>query len=378
MGDMKGLERSPVPLPVIDAFRFEGARIGTEPMAGGHIHQNFLVTCSSRRYVLQRLNDRVFPDIDAAVSNVERVVAHLRAKGRSGPVLVETRDGALSLRAADASRWRAFLLPRGDGGRSTLTGPDDAFEAARAFASYLVALADFPSPPLAVTIEHFHDLPHRRDALEAVVAADPAGRRSGASEELEGARRLADHVDGQLRAGVEHQFPRTVHNDAKLSNVRFDAQTGEAACVIDLDTTMPGHVAYDVGELVRTVTTHAPEDAFEEATVDFDLDLLDALASGYFAARPHVESSEIDAMSLAGPHMAVENALRFLADHLAGDRYFAVTRAGQNLDRCRTQLRLTELMLEAEVESRACFARAARAGRADSEADVSGHVDQGG
>jgi len=64
-------------------------------------------------------------------------------------------------------------------------------------------------------------------------------------------------------------------------------------------------------------------------------------------------------MSVAGPRMAVENALRFLTDHLAGDRYFSVGRAGQDLDRCRTQLVLTELMLESEAESRACFVRAA-------------------
>jgi len=354
-----------VPASVIDAFRFEGAPIGAEPLAGGHIHENVLVRCTGGRYVLQRLNDRVFPDVDAVLSNGERLVAYLRAKGRRGPELVETGDGALSLRAPDGSRWRAFRFLEGTVGRSILTDPDDAFEAARAFADYLVALADFPAPPLAVTIEHFHDLPHRLDALEAVSAADPVGRRSGVSEEVDRARRLAGDVAEQLRAGAGRPCVRIVHNDAKLSNVRFDARTGRAACVIDLDTTMPGHVAYDVGELVRTAATHSPEDARDEATVDFDLDLLDALASGYFAARPPVDASEIEAMSLAGPHMAVENALRFLVDHLAGDRYFTVTRSGQNLDRCRTQLRLTELMLESEVDSRACFVRAARSVRAD-------------
>jgi Ser/Thr protein kinase RdoA (MazF antagonist) len=360
---------------VIDAFRFEGAPVGTEPLEGGHIHENFQVTCSGGRYVLQRLNDRVFPDLEAVVTNVERVVAHLRAKGRSGPKLVETRDGALSFHGADASTWRAFCYLEGTVGRRTLTGPDDAYEAARAFADYLVALTDFPAPPPAVTIERFHDLVHRRDGLEAVAAADPVGRRSGVREELDRARSLGDLVAERLRAAPGRPCMRIVHNDAKLSNVRFDITTGRAACVVDLDTTMPGHVAYDVGELVRTVTTHAPEDAAEETTVDFDLDLLDALASGYFAARPPVESSEVDAMSLAGPHMAVENAARFLADYLAGDRYFAVTRAEQNLDRCRTQLRLTELMLEAEVESRACFVRASRAARAAPEDRGPGPLD---
>jgi hypothetical protein len=32
--------------------------------------------------------------------------------------------------------------------------------------------------------------------------------------------------------------------------------------------------------------------------------------------------------------------MRFLADHLAGDRYFRIRRPGQNLDLARTQLAL--------------------------------------
>jgi len=78
------------------------------------------------------------------------------------------------------------------------------------------------------------------------------------------------------------------------------------------------------------------------------------------AASPPLEGAELDAMALAGPLMAVENAVRFLTDHLDGDLYFAVDRPGQNLDRCRTQLRLTELMLDSHADMAASFARAAR------------------
>jgi hypothetical protein len=49
--------------------------------------------------------------------------------------------------------------------------------------------------------------------------------------------------------------------------------------------------------------------------------------------------------------MALENAVRFLADHLEGDRYFRVHREGHNLDRARTQLRLLESMLDAESDT---------------------------
>ncbi len=360
MEDVDALVGGEVSPAALEAFGFEGIEVRTEPLGGGHIHRNFLVTCSGGRYVLQQVNDRVFPDVDAMLSNVQRVVAHLRGSGRRCPELVETQGGGLSFPAADASRWRAFRYLEGTVGRSTPAGPADAFEAARAFGDYLVALVDFPGPPLAQTIERFHDLDLRLDTLEAVAAADPVGRRSGVCHELDRARRLGRDVMEEVGARGRRPSVRIVHNDAKLSNVRFDAETGQAACVIDLDTTMAGLVAYDIGELVRTAATHVPEDAPDEATVDFDLELLDALSSGYFAAGPPLEPAEVDSMSVAGPHMAVENALRFLTDHLAGDRYFSVGRAGQNLDRCRTQLVLTELMLDKEAESRSCFARAAR------------------
>ena len=49
---------------------------------------------------------------------------------------------------------------------------------------------------------------------------------------------------------------------------------------------------------------------------------------------------------LAGPALALENAIRFLTDHLEGDVYFRVLRADHNLDRCRAQLRRVELLLE--------------------------------
>jgi len=345
---------------VIDAFLFDGDVTATSHLPGGHIHRNVLVSCRGGRYVLQGLNDNVFPDIDLVLSNVERVAAHMKSAGRIGPELVPTRDGRLSCQTVDGATWRAFHFLEGTVGGDALAGPDVAYEAASCFADYLVSLTDLPGPPLRATIDHFHDLPHRMTRLEAVAYSDPVGRRSGVDDQIERAQRLSGAVVDELASRGGRTPQRTVHNDAKLSNVRFDATTGRATCVIDLDTTMPGHVRHDVGELIRTISSHAPEDSADEAAVDFDLDLLDALSAGYFAGPLRLSPSEIGALSLAGPEMAVENGLRFLTDHIAGDRYFAVDHPGQNLDRCRTQLRLTELMLDAQSDIDACIGRAAR------------------
>jgi hypothetical protein len=221
-------------------------------------------------------------------------------------------------------------------------------------------MATLPGPPLLETIEAFHGLEPRLAALEAAAAGDPVGRRTGVLRHLDRARRLGQQVEDALRPWSGTLPGRTVHNDAKLSNVRFDVATGRATFVVDLDTTMRGYAQYDVGELVRTVTTRCPEDASQGAVVDFDLELLEALSDGYMSNWPELEPKEVDAMALAGPQMAIENATRFLTDHLVGDLYFAIDRPDQNLDRCRTQLRLAELMLESQNEMASCFARSRR------------------
>jgi N-acetylhexosamine 1-kinase len=42
--------------------------------------------------------------------------------------------------------------------------------------------------------------------------------------------------------------------------------------------------------------------------------------------------------------MTIECGMRFLADYLAGDTYFATKYEGHNLVRCRTQIRLADEM----------------------------------
>lgn len=53
---------------------------------------------------------------------------------------------------------------------------------------------------------------------------------------------------------------RVTHNDTKLNNVLFDATAGEAICVIDLDTVMPGLAHYDFGDSIRFGANTAAED----------------------------------------------------------------------------------------------------------------------
>jgi Ser/Thr protein kinase RdoA (MazF antagonist) len=303
------------------------------------------------------------------MDNFARVTAHLRAalahRGvrdleRRVLTLVPARDGALLWTAPDGSFWRTFLLIEGTVTRETIDGREQAHRVARAFAEFAGLLSDLPPPSLAVTIPGFHDLGRRFADLERAVASDPFGRASRVRAEIEATRTAHAEVNRLLALARPEQAPRRVmHHDCKLNNLLLDEQTGEALCVIDLDTVMEGSVLSDFGELVRTATCRSPEDEHRLERIAFDLGLFEALARGYAAgAASWLSEPEGRLLPLAGPTLALMNAIRFLSDHLEGDVYFRVHREAQNLDRHRAQLRLATLMLEQLPEAQRIVATA--------------------
>lgn len=228
-----------------------------------------------------------------------------------------------------------------------LAGPEQAHEAARAFGEFQRRLVDLPAPPLHETIPGFHATPARLAALEQAASADRVGRVAGARAELASVlsaqrRQLAHGLERARGSGTLRE--RVVHNDAKIANVLFDVTTGEALCVVDLDTVMPGLALYDYGDLVRSAAGTAAEDAPPEE-VEVRPDLIEALAAGFIdGARDTLSREERALMPLAAMVITLEQAVRFLTDHLDGDRYYRISRPGQNVDRFRAQLALLDAL----------------------------------
>ena len=62
---------------------------------------------------------------------------------------------------------------------------------------------------------------------------------------------------------------------------------------------------------------------------------------GYLGGAGSFLTAPERASLIAGAKVIVfEQGIRFLADFLAGDTYYKVSRPEQNLDRCRTQFKL--------------------------------------
>jgi Ser/Thr protein kinase RdoA (MazF antagonist) len=355
---------APLPGDLAAAFSIDGRCLDCARHGSGHIHESFAASYDDGRgvvrYLHQRLNTRIFRDPVRLMENVARVTDHLRAKlvaddpARRCLTLRPARDGRPFHVASDGSHWRTFHFIEGTRSFDEVASPEQAGEAARAFGEFAALLADLPRPPLAITIPHFHDLARYLAHFERAVRIDAVGRAQAAAPEIASARGAAARVGAELRACRLDDLPlRIAHNDCKLNNLLFDARGERALCVIDLDTVMPGRLTSDFGSLVRSAATTAAEDERDLARVDFDLERFAALLRGYLeGAGALLTPPERSALAVAGPEQTLENAVRFLADHLTGDEYFRVRREAHNLDRARAQLRLLERMLERLPEVR--------------------------
>lgn len=342
------------------AFGFGGDLREARPLGAGHIHDTFLLRFtsgpSSGSAVLQRINESVVGDAAPLMENIARVTAHQRAKlagtadaGRRALTVLPAVDGRSWHRDAGGAAWRAYAWISGTRPLGAPVPLAQARGAARAFAEFQNQLADLPPPRLHETIPHFHDTPRRFAAFVEAARADSQGRADGAAREIELAA-FAEPLAGALvepwRSG--ELVERVTHNDTKLDNVLFDEATGEALCVIDLDTVMPGLPLWDFGDMVRSAMLPIEDEPNLGAIVASE-EIFGALASGYIEGLGDgLLAAERERLVLAGQVIVYECGLRFLTDHLKGDVYFKVGYAEQNLARARAHFALLRSLRERE------------------------------
>ncbi|MGA2570814.1 MAG: aminoglycoside phosphotransferase family protein [Terracidiphilus sp.] len=348
-------------------FEFRDTVSGIAPHGNGHINDTFLVTCraagTAARYILQNINRNVFRDPVAVMRNIERVTAHLAAQTEKEPDrerralrLIPARDGNNWHVDATGETWRAYLHIENAHSCDAASTAGEAFQAARAFGRFQQQLASLPPPRLTETIPDFHYTPKRFAALEQAIAADVKNRAALAGPEIEFARSHKSIAGVLVSANLPE---RITHNDTKINNVLLDDITGEAVCVIDLDTVMPGLALYDFGDMVRTTTSLSAEDEQDLNKVGLQFPLFEALVRGYLeTAGAFLTPAEKQYLAFSGKLITFEIGIRFLADYLAGDTYFKVHREGHNLDRCRTQFKLVE-SIERQEERMNRFVEAA-------------------
>ncbi len=338
-------------------FQIYGDILYAEPTKIGHINETYMATYNQGgtlvRYIHQKINQSVFQDPLGVMDNLVRVTTHLRRRlemegardvTRKALTIVPARDGRSHYRSEAGDYWRTFVFVERAQTFESVQSPGQAYEAGRAFGRFQHLLVDLPGKRLVETIPHFHHTRRRYEALLKAVEADQYNRATMAAREVEFALKREGMVD-QLRKALDRgEVPeRVAHNDTKFNNVMLDWETGEALCVLDLDTVMPGSVLYDFGDMVRTATSPTLEDEKDLSKVVLQPAMFEALTRGYLeSVAPFLTDSELSYLVFAGQLITFTIGLRFLTDYLSGDKYFRIHRPEHNLDRCRTQFRLMD------------------------------------
>ncbi len=340
-------------------FRTKGAAAEHAPYGNGHINDTFLVVCGTqegerRRYILQKMNHSIFKMPQRLMENVVNVTEYLRemiARRGGDPDretlnVVKTKDGSNYYLDDEGNYWRMFLFVEQTVCLEKVESAKDFYDSAVAFGNFQKMLSDYPAQTLYETIPNFHNTPSRFSDFQRAVQEDRMGRAAQAKEEI--AFALAREADTRvltdmLKAG---ELPlRVTHNDTKLNNILFDADTKKAICIIDLDTVMPGLSHYDFGDSIRFGASTGAEDEKDLDKIEMDLSLFEAFTKGYLeGCGGSLTEKEIEMLPMGAKLMTYECGIRFLADFLEGDTYFKIHRDGHNLDRARTQFKLVKDM----------------------------------
>lgn len=281
---------------IVAKFCAEGALADCERYGEGHINDTFKVTTSENgketHYILQRINSRLFPDVEKLMHNIELVTEFCRRSvlARDGDpmreclTLIRTKDGKAYYHDEE-NYFRMYVFIENATSYQSVRAPRDFYESAVAFGNFANLLADFDASQLYEVLPDFHNTRIRYENFMTAVQKDVCGRAKEVEREIAWVRAHKD-LCGKLVDAIEgKEIPlRVTHNDTKLNNVMLDDATGKALAVIDLDTVMPGSLCYDFGDSIRFGCNSAAEDELDLSKVHFMFELYKTYLEGYLSA----------------------------------------------------------------------------------------------
>lgn len=340
---------------ILDKFNVK-SRI--QPYGNGHINDTYCT--DTPKVILQRINTEVFKDPKGVMENIENVTSFLREKieaaggdpDRETMTLIKTDKGENYYKYDDNNYFRVYKFIDHTKTIEDDKTYDDLYNAGKGFGKFQCMLGDYPAETLHETIVDFHNTPKRVRDLQKAIEENRANRADSVRDEIEFALKNADFAS-VVADGIEKgEIPlRVTHNDTKINNILFDETTGEAVCVIDLDTVMPGSMLYDFGDALRMGGSTAAEDETNLDIVHVDKEAFKRFAEGYLGETQDVLTKrEIELLPFSVKLLTYECGIRFLTDYLNGDTYFKIHREHHNLDRARNQFKLVAELSELENE----------------------------
>ena len=298
-------------------FKIDGEPVSIQKCDSGHINKTYAVTYKTneenKKYILQYVNTNVFPNLPELMTNIKKITNYMikKAEEKGEPTdrltidMIDTIDD--NPPAIYNKNWRMEEFIDNTKTYLTTESLEILSEAGKATGKFQKYLNGFPAEELYEIIPKFHYTPNRVNQLrEAISSKDNLEQRK---ERFELAKDVIEYVTDEKRLSktniitdklANKEIPlRVTHNDTKLSNILFDKDTDKAVCLIDLDTVMPGALAYDFGEGLRTGITTAKEDEADLSKIKIDIDRFEAYTKGFLSeVKDTITKEELEMLPL--------------------------------------------------------------------------------
>lgn len=341
-------------------FLIEGEYRGFYELKDGIINKSYKVIFfrdgEDKEYVLQKINRNVFENPEKIMENIIGITKHIRASIKSTGVSAKrevlhycfTKDENSLYVDENGDYWRCYRFIDNS---IVFNSSDDLSiieNVGKAFGAFQLNLSDYDASSLFESIPNFHNTKVRYKQLEDAINKDKANKVATVQEEIEFLRSVYDDATKLITLNEQGEIPlRVTHNDTKCNNVCFDKDTLESLAVLDLDTVMPGLVAYDFGDAIRFIANNSAEDEVDTSKTYLDLSKYEAFCKGFISEiKDSLTEMEIKMMHHGVFAVTIELATRFLADYINGNVYFKTCYPEHNLVRARCQIALAKDVLK--------------------------------
>lgn len=319
-------------------FLLEGEIIKIEKYGNGLINKTYIIITDKEQYILQKINNYVFKDVNLLMENIYLVTKYIKKKKGHTLELVKTKDNTL-LSVFNDEYYRVYKMKKDGYSYESLEDDKLALRMGKIIGQFQQNLVDIDIDKVNKTIPFFHDIRHRYiDLIKSFRKCTISSKRKETKGIINNILKQYSSVMYLPHLISNRKIKeRICHYDTKLNNFLFSKNDD---LLIDLDTVMPGCSLYDYGDCARNILFNISEDS-SNIDVKLNYSCFVYLTCGYLSlGKNYLEIVEIENIVNSIKVITLELSIRFLTDYLNGNLYFSINYNNQNLKRSLCQYNL--------------------------------------
>tara|TARA_R110001599_G_scaffold58396_2_gene160962 strand:- start:3141 stop:4226 length:1086 start_codon:yes stop_codon:yes gene_type:complete len=332
---------------IINKFEIQSELESFKELNSGHINDTFLVkTTQKPYYILQKINNTVFPNSKAIIENKTCVSQHLQDKLKHLPIekiqrkvlcFVKAKDSTFFYEDKEGDFWNVSIFIEDSITYLKTENAQIAFEAGKITGNFLELTKDIDISKITTILKDFHSVTARYQQFKRALD-DTSILENKLSKEC--VDFIESHIEEMLAIDIaidQNKLPlRLTHNDTKISNILFSKEN-KALCLIDTDTVMQGVLHFDFGDAIRALCNTADEDEVDTNKIEFNFNFFKSYTQGFFTEFKSISEQEINLMPVSIKIVPFIMGLRFFTDYLNNNNYFKTKYQNHNLDRAINQ-----------------------------------------